>query len=348
MLGPVTPAQQMLQGIISASERAASLTRQLLAYAGKEHLAPRPIDLSIAVRDLTGLLRTSIPKNVYLALDLQDSLPYVNADQTQLQQVIMNLVINAAEAIPQDTPGTVKIMTAARRPDADDYEHAVTPLLQDDRSYVVLTVADTGQGMTPEIQSRIFDPFYTTKFTGRGLGLSAVLGIVKAHQGAITLKTAPGTGTMFTLLLPSAAAAAPVTKLQDAFEPLHGSGTILVVDDEPAVRAVAQGMLEHYGYRVLLAEDGRQGIETLTAHPEIIAIILDLAMPVMTGDQAAPQMRSIHPTVPIILTSGYPEAEARGRVAAAGITTFLQKPYTAGKLLEKLAAGLGSPKATGR
>jgi PAS domain S-box-containing protein len=348
MMGPATPARQMLQGIISASERAASLTRQLLAYAGKEYLAPQPIDLSIVVRDLTGLLRTSIPKTVYLALDLQDSLPYVNADQTQLQQVIMNLVINAAEAIPLDTPGTVKIMTATRRPDADDHEHAVTPLPPDDKTYVVLTVADTGQGMTPEIQSRIFDPFYTTKFTGRGLGLSAVLGIVKAHQGAITLKTVPGKGTTFTLLLPSAAGVAPVIQLQDVSEPLHGSGTVLVVDDEPAVRAVAQGMLEHYGYRVLLAEDGRQGIETLTEHPEIIAIILDLAMPVMTGDQAAPQMRSVHPTVPIILTSGYPEAEARGRVAAAGITTFLQKPYTAGKLLEKLAAGLGLPKATGR
>jgi len=293
------------------------------------------------------LLRSSIPKNVYLTLDLQDPLPHVSVDQTQLQQVIMNLVINAAEAIPLDTPGTVKITTTARKPNADDYDYAVTPLPRNDIKYVVLTVTDTGQGMTPEIQSRIFDPFYTTKFTGRGLGLSAVLGIVRAHQGAVTVKTATGAGTAFTLLLPSVSAPA-VAPLPDALETHHGRGTILVVDDEPMVRTVTQRMLERYGYSVLLAEDGQQGINTLSGHPEIMAVILDLAMPVMTGDQTAAHLRSIHPTVPIILTSGYPEEEARERFAAVGITTFLQKPYAVDTLLEKLAAGFDSERARGR
>jgi CheY-like chemotaxis protein len=194
--------------------------------------------------------------------------------------------------------------------------------------------------MTPEIQSRIFDPFYTTKFTERGLGLSAVLGIVKAHQGGITLKTAPGAGTTFTLLLPSTVPAAPIIKNPAISAPFHGTGTILVVDDEPTVRTVAQNILEHYGFRVLLAQDGQQGIDVLAGHREIMALILDLAMPVMTGDQAAPHLRSIRPTLPIILTSGYPEQEARERFAAVGITNFLQKPYAAATLLEKLGQAL--------
>jgi PAS domain S-box-containing protein len=342
VLGPTTPVRQMLEDLISTSERAASLTRQLLAYAGKEQLATQPINLSTMVRDLTRLLQTSIPKTVYLILDLQDCLPFVNGDQTQLQQVIMNLVINAVEAIPQHTPGTVTITTGARKPTTDDHEHAVTPLPPEDKTYVVLTVADTGQGMSTEIQARIFDPFYTTKFTGRGLGLAAVLGIVKAHKGAITLKTAPDAGTTFTLLLPSAGVAAPLIASSLSSERARGSGTILVVDDESTVRSVAQRTLEQYGYQVVLAENGHQAVDMLSDHPEIRAIILDLAMPVMTGDQAVPYLRRIHPTVPIILTSGYAEADAREQFAGAGITTFLQKPYKAATLLESIAASLGS------
>jgi two-component system cell cycle sensor histidine kinase/response regulator CckA len=342
ILGPATPARERLEDLISASERAASLTRQLLAYAGKEQVVTRPTELSPVVRDLAGLLRTSIPRNVCLTLKLQEPLPCVNADKTQLQQVIMNVVINAAEAIPQNTPGSVTITTAVRRAGAEDREHALTPLPAADESYVVLTVTDTGQGMTPEVRSRIFDPFYTTKFTGRGLGLSAVLGIVKAHHGTITLKTAPGAGTTFTLLLPQCGAAdVPVTAPATP-QPGRGSGTILVVDDEPAVRAVAQNTLEDNGYRVLLAADGQEAIDVLAAHPETAAIILDLAMPVMNGDEAAPRLRGIRPAVPIILSSGYAEEEARRKFSGAGITCFLQKPYRAARLLEAISASLGT------
>jgi PAS domain S-box-containing protein len=335
LLGEATPARPMLEDVISASERAAGLTRQLLAYAGKEQMATRPIHIAELVRELTGLLRASIPKNVYLTLDLADGLPLVEADQTQLQQVIMNLVINAAEAIPEDVAGSVKITAAARKPTTDDHLRAIAPLPVSDQTYVILTVADTGQGMTPEVQSRIFDPFFTTKFTGRGLGLSAVLGIVKAHQGAITLKTAPGEGTTITLLLPPARRAALVEPTP-AMRKVRGGGTVLVVDDEQAVRLVAQRTLEHHGYRTLLAENGRQAIAMLKAHPEVVAIVLDLAMPDMTGDQAAPHLREINPGVPIVLSSGYPEGEARRKFDGAGITGFLQKPYRASTLIERL------------
>jgi CheY-like chemotaxis protein len=213
-----------------------------------------------------------------------------------------------------------------------------------DESYVVLTVTDTGTGMTPEVQSRIFDPFFTTKFEGRGLGLSAVLGIVKAHQGAITLKTAPGAGTTIALLLP-ASRAAVTADLPRPARPARAGGTVLVVDDEAPVRSVARRVLEHHGYRVLVAETGAEAIETVAAHPEIVAVVLDLAMPHMSGDQAAPLLRRIRPTLPIILSSGYPEAEARRKFEQVGISGFLQKPYKPAALLERLTDNLRSMNA---
>jgi PAS domain S-box-containing protein len=244
VLGPTTIARRMLEDVVCASERAAALTRQLLAYAGKEQLATRPINLATLVTELTGLLRASIPKNVHLALETDDRLPYVDADQTQLQQVIMNLVINGAEAIPEKSPGTVTITATARKATPEDRMFALAPLAPGDVAYVVLTVTDPGTGMTPEVQSRIFDPFFTTKFEGRGLGLSAVLGIVKAHQGAITLKTAPGAGTTIALLLP-ASREVVTADLPRPARPSRVGGTVLVVDDEATVRSVARRVLEH-------------------------------------------------------------------------------------------------------
>jgi len=340
VLSPDTPARPMLDDLITACERAAGLTRQMLAYAGKEQLATQSVDVSAAVRELTRLLHTSIPKIVNLVLNLQDGLPMVEADSTQLRQVVMNLVINAAEAIPENTPGTVTVTTTTRKLTEEDKQHAVIPLLAEEEQYVVLDVADTGVGIKPEVQSRIFDPFFTTKFVGRGLGLSAVLGIVKAHKGGMTFKTAPGVGTTFSLMLPAAASQASLPMFREEARTRRRSGTVLVVDDEALVRAVAQRTLEYHGYDVLLAGEGRESIQILAANPDIVAIVLDLAMPVMTGDQTAPRLRSINPTVPIILSSGYSETEARQRFAGIGITAFLQKPYEAGLLLEKIETSI--------
>jgi PAS domain S-box-containing protein len=348
MIGAASSARPLLEELIKASERAASLTQQLLAYAGKERIATRPLHLQELIRELTGLLRASIPKNVRLVLDIPESLPPVEADHTQMQQVIMNLVINAAEAIPENRPGTVKISAAARQATAADHAGAVTPLPSASESYVAVTVSDTGQGMTPEVRSRMFDPFFTTKFMGRGLGLAAVLGIVQAHRGAITIKTAPGDGTAITLLFPPTAATARADSPASAVLG-QGEGTVLFVDDEEPVRTVARRALEHHGYRVLLAESGQQAIETLREHPEVIAIVLDLAMPDMTGDQAAPLIREIDPTVPIILSSGYAEREARSKFGEVGLAGFLQKPYRAGALVEMVNAYGGrasSPRGT--
>jgi PAS domain S-box-containing protein len=339
VLGQQTPAKPMLEEVVAASERAAGLTRQMLAYAGKEEISTRPVDLSILVREITGLLRASIPKNVHLSLDVPIGLPYVEADSTQLQQVIMNLIINAAEAISDGAPGTVTARTAYRKPTAAEQAGAIIPLDSVNRPYLTLTITDTGTGIAPEIRSRIFDPFYTTKFMGRGLGLSAVLGIIKAHRGSIALQTTSGSGTTFTVFLPvSHEVAQP--EIATAAPCVRPAETVLVVDDELTVRSVAERVLRHAGYEVVLAENGREAIDILAARPEIGAVILDLAMPVMSGEQALPQLLRLRPALPIILSSGYSEAEARRHCKTAGVTAFIQKPYKSPTLINTLAACL--------
>ena len=339
VLGQQSPAGQMLEEVVSASERAAGLIRQLLAYAGKEQLTTRPIDLSTLLRELTALLRASIPKNVHLSLDLPASVPNVDGDPTQLQQVIMNLIINAAEAISHDTAGTVTARTAYRKPTASEQASAIVPLGNVNRRYVTLTVMDTGLGIPPEIRSRIFDPFYTTKLMGRGLGLSAVLGIVKSHRGSISVQSTPGNGTTFTVFLPESSAAAQ-PESAPAATAVGAGGTVLVVDDELTVRSVAERVLRHAGYEVVLADNGQEAIDTLAAHPEIGAVVLDLAMPVMSGEQALPHLMQLRPAIPIIFSSGYSEAEARRRFTHTGIRAFIQKPYKAGGLVEAVRACL--------
>lgn len=340
VLGPHTPATQILEDLMAASERAAALTRQMLAYAGKEQLSKHPINLSKLVRELAALLRASLPKHVHLVLDLPDEVPWIEGDSTQLQQVIMNLVINGAEAIPEGTPGTVTAVIACRKPTASEQAAAIVPFDCADQNCVVLGISDTGTGIPPGIRSHIFDPFYTTKFTGRGLGLSAVLGIVRAHGGGIALRTAEGKGTTFTVLLPVAAAPAQA-EIAAAAPSAAARGTVLVVDDEPSVRAVAERALLRSGFQVLLAADGRAAIDRVAEHPEITAVVLDLAMPVMTGDQALPALRQLRPNLPIVLSSGYSESEARRRFADGGFTAFLQKPYKAADLADTVIACVG-------
>ena len=322
----------MLQDIIAGSERAAQLTRQLLAYAGKDQGKLQSLDVAAATKELVPLLTASIPKAVRLSLELEDGIPLVLADPAQLQQVMMNLVINAAESIPERTPGEVKIGVGHRRLRPEDHRDAVVPITPNDREYVSFSVTDNGIGMDAATQSRIFDPFFSTKFHGRGLGLSAVLGIVKGHGGTLTLSTTPGKGSVFTMLLPATHEA---RRVEAPSRPLRWRsatdvGTILFVDDEAALRTIAQRTLEQHGYGVLLAENGQQAIDVLSSHPEVRAVVLDLAMPVMSGDTAGPVMRSLRPDVPLILSSGYSEGDAMERVGHDVVAGFLVKPYRSG------------------
>ncbi|HJT86457.1 MAG TPA: PAS domain S-box protein [Bryobacteraceae bacterium] len=336
----------MLQDVVTASERAAGLVRQMLTYAGKGRDHAAPTDAGGLIRETVTLLKASIPKTAALHVLIADGLPWVESDPAQLQQVIMNLVINAAEAIPDGRAGLVTVSASARRLDAEDRARSVIPVELTGVECVEIRVTDNGSGMPPEIQRKIFDPFFTTKFMGRGLGLSAVLGIVRSHGGTLTLESEPGRGTTFRVLLPAVRVepSPAAASSQTAAAPIPGS--VLVVDDEETVRAAARRALEHHGYTVWTAESGGEALELLSAHPEISAVVLDLAMPVMTGDQLAPLLLARRPALPIILSSGYSESEAVRRFGAIELAGFLEKPYSARAVAEKVTAAIRS--AAGR
>jgi PAS domain S-box-containing protein len=330
-LGPGHGGRSYIEEVIKAAQSAAHLTRQLLAYSGKGRFVIQPVDLSELTREMTTLVRTSIPKTVELRLDLAAGLPAVEGDRGQLQQLIMNLVINGAESIGEDASGTLEVATRIRAIDAES-SGGIQP-----GTYVALEVRDSGCGMDQETQSKIFDPFFTTKFSGRGLGLSAVLGIVRGHKGSIKVRSAPGAGTTFEVLLPASARVAAKAGSQAGRADLRGTGTILVADDEALVRRTAQSALERQGYRVLLAENGREAMGMLRgpgAH--ISLVLLDPAMPLPGGEEALRELRRARPEVKIVLSSGCSEAEAMQPFAGQRLSGFIQKPYTAAQLAEKI------------
>ena len=339
----------MLENVLLASERAADLTRQLLAYSGKGRFFVQPSDVSVLVREISSLIQSSVPKKVQLRLDLAPDLPLVDIDSAQIQQLIMNLVINGAEAIGEDRPGFVMVSTLLREVDqryiAGNHFafNAVPP-----GRYVAIRVRDTGCGMDDSVKSHIFDPFFTTKFTGRGLGLAAALGIVRGHKGGIRIETEPGEGAMFEVLLPAGATQAPEPRPAKQARELHGAGSVLVVDDEELVRAIATATLERFGYKVLQAENGREGVELFHHHAdEISLVLLDMMMPVMGGEEALADIRQARPGVPVIGSSGYSESLAKERFGGKGLAAFLQKPYGARALAECVKQVLESQPATG-
>jgi PAS domain S-box-containing protein len=335
-IGPSNPNRPLIEEIMKASERAAELTKQLLAYAGKGRFVMRTVDLSELVREISGLVQTSFPSRAQLRLQLADRLPGIDADPGQLQQIVMNLVINGAEAIgPQG--GVVLVQTALQDVD-EQYIGTMSSAgeLLKPGTYVLLEVHDSGIGMDEETLSKIFDPFFSTKFTGRGLGLSAVLGIVRAHKGALKVYSKPGQGTTFKVLFP--ASANPVANVAVAAKgDLQGIGTVLVVDDEEIVRSTAKHTLLRYGYESIAAEDGLAALDVYkSSRGKVSLVLLDLTMPVMSGEETLRQLQMVNPKVKVLLTSGYNEVEAVQRFAGKGLAGFIQKPYTAAALAEKV------------
>ncbi len=337
-LPPEHPARKKIGDAMEAANQAAHLTRQLLAYAGKGRFIIEPLDLSRLVGGIAALIRTSIPRNVRLRLNLGAGLPAVEGDAVQLQQLVMNLVINGAEAIGADCEGSVHVTTALREVSRQDIEQAVAAGEISPGAYVVLEVRDTGSGMDEATLSKIFDPFFTTKFTGRGLGLAAVLGIVRGHKGALKVSSSPGYGSTFQVLLP--ASAAPPRRRErnkPSGRGLAGAGTVLVVDDEEIVRRTAQSTLEAFGYKVIAAENGLDAVELFDRRrEEISAVLLDMTMPVMGGEEALGHLQQIDAKVKVILSSGFNEVEAVQRFAGKGLAGFLQKPYSAEDLARKV------------
>jgi two-component system, cell cycle sensor histidine kinase and response regulator CckA len=350
-LSPESAANAPIQKAVAAAQRAADLTRQLLAYSGRGRFTVQPLRLNSLVEENLRLLEVALPKNVRLAADLAEHLPMIQADAGQLQQVLMNLIINAAEAIGV-RPGAVAIRTGVTEISASDchlWRH--TGELPAAGRYVILQVSDDGCGMDALTLNRIFDPFFTTKFTGRGLGLAAVLGIVKGHRGGLRVESIPGAGTTFNLAFPATAheefefvQTAPARSAE--IPSLSATGLVLLIDDEEPVRDAVTDILAMGGIRVLTAGDGREGVALFRAHEDDIRLVLlDLSMPGMSGEEAFKQIRSVNPIVPIILSSGYDESEVSARFADHMPTGFIQKPYSMATLTEAVRHHLAASRS---
>ncbi len=330
-------AYSMLELVLKSSERAAHLTQQLLAYAGKGQMFIEPVNVSRLVEETCTLLNASISKTVELDLRTARDVPIVEANSSQIQQLMMNLIINASEAIG-DQPGNVTIRTfACEVPDVSgpsrDCGYALSPGL-----FVGLEISDTGCGMDDETRTRIFEPFFTTKFTGRGLGLAAAQGIVRQLRGWIEVTSTPGNGSTFRVLLPAKEGCAA----KDGISRLHhepaGLARVLVVDDEELVRHAAKAILERAGYSLLLASDGAIALELLRQERgKIDLVLLDMSMPGKPGVEVLREIRLLDPSLPVAIVSGYSEEEVAKRFGSHPICGFIQKPFTSSGLVEDVA-----------
>lgn len=335
-----SPAAAWLKEVGVNARRAADLVQQILAFAGKGRLVLQPVDLSGLVRDMGRLLRSAVSISTGLEYDLAPSLPPVEADATQLRQVVMNLVTNASEAIASGG-GTVTVRTGLdpATPQAPLCSRPTTDLPT--VPSVFLEVADTGCGMTADVIEKIFEPFFTTKFTGRGLGLAAVQGIARVHGGALQVRSEPGRGSTFRLLLPcSTQAAVPVAPHRS--ESWRGVGKVLVIDDEKQVRDITAQLLERAGFAVLVAGGGQEGLKLFREHQQgIDAVVLDLTMPGMGGLETAEALRGLRPDLPVVLMSGFSVPEVTLQCAGLGITGFVQKPFGTPDLVAAVRRALG-------
>ena len=340
-VAPDSDVRAMLHGVVKAAERAADLTRQLLAYAGKGKFVVQKVDVSALVRDISELIRSSVPRTVALDLSLASDLPPVEGDPTQIQQLVMNLILNAVEATGERY-GAVRIGTRCHEVTSRDLASRFRPDAPAPGVYVEIEVSDRGCGMSQEVEAQIFDPFFTTKFTGRGLGLAAALGIVRGHKGAIRVDSREGVGSTFTVLLPGVGGVPAQSGIEEHCRPAKvNEGVVLIIDDEEMVRRAARAALEHYGYMVFEATDGRDGTDLFSRlHDRISAVLLDLTMPRMDGHEVWRHIRRIRPDMKIVISSGYDEVEAMRQFAEEPALHFLKKPYTASSLVRKLRAAI--------
>lgn len=338
-LAPDSRALPMLDEIVNAAQRAAEMTQQLLAYAGRGHVHVESLDLAHVVDEMSHLLRPVMSNKANVHLELAAA--PIAADASQIRQVVMNMLTNASESL-EGNPGDITISTGVRRSARADL---ASPYMTDDLpegDYSFVSVRDSGVGMDSNTLRRVFDPFFSTKFTGRGLGMAAVLGIVRSHRGSIQVTSEPGAGSTFLVLLPTTRAA-PVTgrsaRRTPAVNERAGHGVILVVDDEESVRTVLSRVLERAGYKVLSAADGQDALIIFAREVErIAAVVLDLTMPRLDGIEVLRLLRRLSPDVRVLLMSGYSDEEVKTRFAGERVAGFLQKPFQNKELLARLAA----------
>jgi signal transduction histidine kinase len=341
-LEPGSPVREYVEDVEAASRRASELTTQLLAYSGRGPRSVQAVGLTALVAEMVRLLEVSTERRARLELDLDPELPAIEADPSQIHQVVMNLVVNAAQAT-REGEGSIRIRTHALRLEAPAEVEGSERLPPGD--YCVLEVSDSGSGMDEATRARMFDPFFSTKHDGRGLGLAVVFGIVRAHRGGIQASSERGVGSRFRVYFPSAGVAAslPATAAppRPDSERWRGAGTVLVVDDDRSVRRVISRILQQIGFDVIVAAGGREAIEHFRREANgIRVVILDLTMPDLGGDEVLGELRRIDPEVPVIVSSGWAESDAMGRLDAEKIAAFLQKPYELADLRERIRAVL--------
>ncbi len=319
-----------------AAERAANLTKQMLAYSGRGQFEIRALNLNEVIEENIHLFEVAVPKQMVLRRELASNLPLIDADAGQVQQVIMNLIMNGVEAV-SERPGELSICTKVAEITAENghhWYHPGNPLAPD--HYVMLEVRDNGIGMDAETLSKIFDPFFTTKFTGRGLGLAAVLGIIRGHKGNLEVQSQLGQGTTFKIYFPiSQSALSVVNPEDDSQTPLNATeGIVLVIDDEEPVRDAVIDVLETINIASLSAVNGTEGIAIFSEnHDYIKLVILDLSMPGLSGTETLTRLQKINPNVPVILSSGYNQSESTQDLAHLNHADFLEKPYKVDDLI---------------
>jgi PAS domain S-box-containing protein len=333
-----------LQAVLDSARGAADLAGQLLAYAGRRQLSVETVSLNTVLADTEGLLLATVRKQVELRFELLDDLPMIAGDVIQLRQILLNLVSNAAEAIA-GSGGHITLCTRCVEPADAALRDAFAPRSPQDVPHVVLEVSDDGPGMDASTRDRVFDPFFTTKASGRGLGLAAAVGIVRAHGAAITVQSEPGAGTTFRVYLPAAPGGATVRPPEeDLALQWRGEGMVLVVDDEASVRRVVATMLRRAGFEVIEADNGRQALERLVRAPQqIVGVVLDMNMPGMSGEQTFRELRSIRSDLPIVLSSGLAKPDVGATPGDVGRVTYLPKPYGYDGLVGALRHVLGPP-----
>ena len=339
----LAPLKSAERAVLKASD----LTKQMLAYSGRGRFVVKPHDLNQVVQEMTDLLRVSICKKIALEFDLAPSLPTIEADAAQIHQVILNLVTNASDAMG-DEEGLLRIHTASLSMEESRIATECPSQGLVPGPYVLLEVTDTGCGMSPEIRERIFDPFFTTKTKGRGLGLSAMLGIVKGHKAGITIESEVGKGTAFRILFPviHPHAASPVEPGEAL--PATFRGRVLLVDDEPAILSTISRVLKGMGFTVRCAHDGREALDAMQQIDESFDLVLvDLNMPRMGGRETFEAIHLTHPNLPVLLCSGYDEQQVVEELSRQGLAGFIQKPYQLKELRRAIATALSEGEAQG-
>jgi len=336
----------VLDEIKRTSLRAAELANQMLVYTGKTTVVVDNINLSSVVKEMGSLLDVSISKKVTIQYSLADDLSSVRGDISQIRQVAMNLITNASEAIG-DRPGVIAINIHGVELRPGEQKNVFPPGQVLEGSYVLLEVSDTGSGMNEETLQKIFDPLFTTKVTGRGLGLASLLNAVQRHNGAVEVKSKVGRGTVFRIYFPVEEDVVDETAsdVQELDGGWSGYGTVLIADDEEAIREITTSLLERIGFRVITASDGLETVDLYTEHPEEISVLLmDVNMPRLNGLEAALRIRHINPKLPVLFMSGYPREEVMHRFGKQSHTDFIKKPFQSRELTVAIRGVMENPR----